>query len=187
MEYRPKDTCWDDYKSFSIGPMDLWQPYDNHTTRLCFVCLDSYCAKGSIFCIACGYRHTRKAITIAPKVPIITQKTLPSHVHAKAAIYKLTILGCYYIGQARDPAKRRRDHIHMLTVNRHHNKDLQTAWNMCDGKYDWSLIEHYPMTLEQMNAVEEKWIRAYYPNIFNLGLPIDLPEDKRTLPNVKTS
>lgn len=179
--FRPAGTKWDRVTAYSS--IDLLQDsnsYNTHAVRLCFDCMVIPALQGEIRCETCQFKRARR---LEP-IKVVANKTLPSHYWPHAAIYCLTILGCHYIGQAKDPARRQRQHLHSLSKGNHINTDLQTAYDASGGKYEWTILEHYPMTIEDMALAEEKWIRSHFPHVYNRDLPSGLTLEFRVLPSV---
>lgn len=61
-----------------------------------------------------------------------------------------------YVGQARDIAKRWREHIRLLENNKHNNHYLQNIWNKYKDKFEFLVLE--TCNIDELNDKEVYWI-----------------------------
>lgn len=86
-------------------------------------------------------------------------------------IYKIenTVNNKVYIGQTKDPNKRRRDHFRRLKNNKHENPYLQVAWNKYgENNFTFEVIDEG----ENYNQLEKYYIKKYKSNDNNYGYNI---------------
>jgi group I intron endonuclease len=92
----------------------------------------------------------------------------------KYYIYKIECLenGKVYIGQTKNPNKRKNEHFNDLRNNRHHSILLQRAYN----KYGEEKFKHTIIEECDINSVDEReifWINYYNSNNKNNGFNLD--------------
>lgn len=64
-----------------------------------------------------------------------------------AAIYKISIGDCYYIGMSIDVFGRWTSHYTSLSLNKHSSNELQEAFNNSDLKdFTWTILEYVSKT-----------------------------------------
>ena len=75
-----------------------------------------------------------------------------------------------YVGQSINIEKRWKEHKYLLTINKHHNKHLQNAWNKYQEKnFVFSIIEECNQNF--LNDREQYWINKL--NSYNDGYNLD--------------
>ena len=86
-------------------------------------------------------------------------------------IYKIenTVNGKVYIGQTKDPERRKKEHFGGLKRNKHENPYLQSAWNKYgEDNFNFEVID----SGENYNQLEKYYIEKYKSNNSNYGYNI---------------
>ena len=80
---------------------------------------------------------------------------------SNCGIYKITniINSCYYIGSSINIKKRWREHVIMLTKNKHDNAFLQNSWNKYGEKsFKFEIIE-LTNDINRLIELEQKYLK----------------------------
>lgn len=71
------------------------------------------------------------------------------------------VTGSSYIGKtARDFEQRKKQHLYLLTQNKHHNTYLQNIFNKDASRLEFNILEQDIIDLNILNFKEKKWIKT---------------------------
>lgn len=80
--------------------------------------------------------------------------------------------GMRYVGSSKWLEERMEHHFHMLEIGRHHNYNLQRAFEHCGDVWAWIVLEH--CDINNLELTEQKWINRgmRFNRLYNIDLTV---------------
>jgi len=84
--------------------------------------------------------------------------------------------GMRYVGSSKDLAFRMERHFHMLEEGKHHNYNLQRAFEHSGDVWAWIILEECPV--DRLQDTEQKWINRGNDlgRLYNIDLTVQREE-----------